>query len=594
MMAQVTAVDNNQQRYDALLARVERPIVFFNQPRAEEQLGLVYVATAAQQQGFDVRVVDEPALTIAKMLDIVSKYKVKVVGFYVDHENIFATYSMMRALKRALPEVKLVTGGPQSKEWHERILRDSPCDIAVRGEGEIVFANILSHYIYNEMSLANILGITWRDGADIRANAPSEPIDLDRFPIPNRAINPWRRRGSGSEGIVTGRGCPFRCAFCYEGRPEARYRPRDLDNVMEEVEHLVRDRGARYLVVLDDVFLLNPKRAIEFARRLTSLKKRLKSELIWFCEARADIIVKRPDMVNACVESGLTRVQIGVETGDPDVMEKYNKSLDVEETLEAAAICHRADVLSLIGNFIIGGADETWETLDTSIKFAEKLLDAAPGRIDINSTIFTPYPGTPMYNMPEKFGIELLDRDCVTGPGDNYPFHNAKGMGKWEIVHAREKFFQAIDEKMRTMLPTIPVALAERHFRAAQSFALRTRWFDFFCRHFNWYNYVGLPMSNPDVRRLSELSGEEILDVKPLRTVYLGATHDGKFVINAGHQRIELSEDASALLELCAGKLSLREILGRLSLACREMTTARARDLLQLFDENRLVIFSAI
>lgn len=580
--------------FDTALVRLVRNTIYSPSPYSDEQLGLVYVATAARKKGFTVTILDDAIVTHARIRELVERNGVRVVGFYVDHENIFAAFSAMRRLREDCPHVALVTGGPQSKEWHRRILAETPCDVAVRGEGEVPFPAILAYFIRGEGDLAEIAGITWRRNDVIVVNPDAQPINLDETPVPDRTLNPLRVHPRGAETIVTGRGCPFRCSFCYEGRPEAKYRPRSMDNVMAEVEHLIVDRRVRYLVVLDDVFLLNPKRAIEFAKRLTALRKKHKWDMVWFCEARADIIAKRPDMMEPCVESGLIRVQVGVETGNQRVLDLYNKSLSVDETLRGVEICAKYDVLSIIGNFIVGGADETWETVEDSINFAKQLLDVAPGRIDVNSTLFTPYPGTPMYQRPELYGMKVLDQDCVTGPGDNYPFHETSGLSKWQLVEARQRFTHAVDEKMTQILGSIPVSLGRRHFEAYSRYYLRTRWFDFFCRHFAWYNYLGLPVSNEDIRCLDQMVDAQIWDWKPLRTVYLGTTLDGKFIVNPGHRKVELSEDASAFYELCAGKISLREISQRLQGKGYSLNDDHLLGLVQSFDQDRLLVFSAM
>jgi anaerobic magnesium-protoporphyrin IX monomethyl ester cyclase len=212
-----------------------------------------------------------------------------------------------------LPYVKLIAGGPQAREWDRRIV-DSGFDAAVRCEGEQVIADLVE-WAKEGCSLAAVKGVTWRNELGPVPNPDALPIDLDLLPIPDRLLNPDRLNPDGAASIITGRGCPFRCTFCYEGRPEAKYRPRPLSNVLEEPEWLVTARGARYVSILDDVFTLSAKRVLEFTDRVKDIKRSTGADFIWFCEARADIIVKRPDMVYACVESGLTRMQVGMETG---------------------------------------------------------------------------------------------------------------------------------------------------------------------------------------------------------------------------------------------------------------------------------------
>src|SRR5215510_10974628 len=118
------------EQLDALLVRVNRQTVYMPGAFSEEQLGLVYVATAAEQAGYRVAILDEPGTNFTHISDVIQKCNVRVIGFYVDHENVFTAMSLMSMLKEKYPRVFLVTGGPQSKEWHRRIIADSACDIA--------------------------------------------------------------------------------------------------------------------------------------------------------------------------------------------------------------------------------------------------------------------------------------------------------------------------------------------------------------------------------------------------------------------------------------------------------------------------------
>jgi anaerobic magnesium-protoporphyrin IX monomethyl ester cyclase len=580
------------EELDALLIRLHRTHLFIPARSGDEQLGLLYVATAAARKGWRIEVFEEANVSSAVLIKYIRRRSVGVVGFYVDHENVFPVMSFMSLLKAELPHVALVAGGPQCREWDRRILDESPCDIVVRGEGELAFSEILEVLLHGRGELDDVEGITWRAASLLRRNADAKPIDLDLFPIPERSVNPARSIGNGTETIVTARGCPFRCTFCYEGRPEALYRARSIDNVLREFEHLILERHARYVIVLDDVFTLNPKRVIEVARGLEEIRSRSALDFVWFCEARADIICKRPDMLRACVDAGLARIQIGVETGSQSVLDAYNKRLKLEETLQAVELCNEMGVLSIIGNFIIGGAHETEATVSESIAFGERLLDAAPGRMENNSTIFTPYPGTPMYTHPESFGLKLIDVDCVAGPGDNYPFATTASLSKWEILDARTRFSKTLDEKMRAMVRSLPAPLVRRHFDAFVHYQMRTRWFDTFCQYLTDYNYFGLTVSNPDFRVLEELPTDDRLAWKPLRTTIIGTSRDERLIVNAGPKRVQLSERATAVYELCGGKVPLCEFPARLANAKVCMNDDEIWELMEQLDRDRLVVFA--
>ncbi|WP_348980955.1 radical SAM protein [Desulfosporosinus sp. BG] len=160
---------------------------------------------------------------------------------------------------------------------------------------------------------------------------------------------------------------------------------------------------------------------MEFCHGMKQLRQKYYN-VRWFCEGRANFITKYPEIVPVMVEAGLIRIQIGIETGNQHILDAYNKNLRLEEIRETVRICAEADVLSIVGNFIVGGAHENWETVKNSRKFAEELLEIGKGRLELTTTIYTPYPGTPMNDHPEAFGLKMLDPDCETGPGDDYCF----------------------------------------------------------------------------------------------------------------------------------------------------------------------------
>src|SRR5690606_18858186 len=107
----------------------------------------------------------------------------------------------------------------------------------------------------------------------------------------------------------------------------------------------------------------------------------------WFCEGRVDIISKHPEIAQAMQEAGLIRLQIGVESGNQRILDAYRKGITLEQITECVDICYEADILSVIGNVIIGGAFEDNETIQNTIEFVCKLMARAPGCYDFNTTI---------------------------------------------------------------------------------------------------------------------------------------------------------------------------------------------------------------
>ena len=75
--------------------------------------------------------------------------------------------------------------------------------------------------------------------------------------------------------------------------------------------------------------------------------------------------------------------------------------------LQCIQICKESGIHGITGNFIIGGAKETAETLEESRKLAADMLKAARGILELYTVYFAPYPNTRMSSSPQEFGIEI-------------------------------------------------------------------------------------------------------------------------------------------------------------------------------------------
>lgn len=584
---------------DALLIRLRPHLSFSPDPVEDEQLGLLYIATYCDENGFPVRVIDEPAPTIELLLRSIEHSKAKVVGFFCDHENISSVFEVARCIREAHPDVLMVAGGPQASAspWDERIIRESEIDMVACGEGEQTFLEILKWRIRGEGALKNIDGLVFQDEGRIVHNPPRAlRRDLDTLPAPVRTFNYLGKPPNGSENIVTARGCPYHCAFCYEGQ-RIKVRRRSTADVLAEIEYLLRERNMYYLAILDDVFTMSTKHVREICDGIKELQKKYHA-FYWFAEGRADILCKHPEMLDWMRDAGLVRLQIGVETGSQKVLDAYNKKLTLDEIRECVKLCYEKDILSVVGNFIIGGAFETWETVGESIHFACELMELAPGCFDFNTTIYTPYPATPMYTSPEEFGMTMLDQDCVTGPGDNYAFCATEGMSKWEILDARHVFMEAVENKAASLVPQISEERRVQHFQIHYLIHMHTIWVQMLSRSRNFYNYYGLQACS-DKLPIGKLEGENLHTYRPVRTVNIGASYEGDLVLKVNGKALRFNKLGEKVFEYCYGKLTVKDIVERIvdEFDMRDVRDEAERYVhrtLENLDQEKLVIFSPI
>lgn len=329
------------------------------------------------------------------------------LGFYVGADNITATKNIIRHLKLLYPNVKFIVGGPQTLGL---TYEDFDCgiDYAIIGEGEIPMLSLLSFLIDGIGELKDIPSLIYKsENQTLKKNPTDKGIieNLDSIPYPKyeNSLNKSFRKNA-MVGIITGRGCPFSCAFCYEGSNTKNVRHRSIKNVMEEIDYVIANNPhLRYFNIYDDTFTLNRERLLTFC---SEMKKR---NLKWFCEGHGYYLSRNTDIIPVMIESGLIAIQLGIESGSSDVLKAYNKKTAPQDIIDIVKIAKSSGITTISGNFIIGGAIESQKTIDESKAFAKQLIEAGRGVIELSVVYFSPYPNTDMVTNPEKYCIHLCE-----------------------------------------------------------------------------------------------------------------------------------------------------------------------------------------
>ena len=205
-----------------------------------------------------------------------------VAAFSTSMWNEQLNLHVAREVKRRHPDCLIVFGGPQVPHHPEAYFAEHPfIDVAVRGEGEEAFADVLRRGLESR-EFSGLPGVAWRDPVTRRCvrNAEERPQsrDLDLYPSPyleGLFDDLMSRRDLRFQAIIeTNRGCPFPCTFCFwgQGGLSRKYRFHGLERVERELEWCARHRIA-YVFNADSNFGMH-KRDLEIAERLVALKAR--------------------------------------------------------------------------------------------------------------------------------------------------------------------------------------------------------------------------------------------------------------------------------------------------------------------------------
>ena len=392
--------------YEILLVNISRhPIA--QSSSFQDCIGHYLIAAYLRQRDFVAQVYSG---SVQDTMDVLSRElgekHVGIVGFYAAADNIDVVAHTVRWVKKTFQAITVI-GGPQAIALDEDFFISSGNDYAIIGEGEIPIYKLLSVLIDQDGRLEDVPSLIYR--TPVSGQLIQNPIDgatiddLDSIPFPHIEDSLTRRlRMSETAGIITGRGCPNHCTFCYEGGNSKYVRFRSIENVMEEIDYVQQNNPhLKYLNVYDDTFTLNPERVLHFC---AEIKKR---KIHWFCEGHVSFVVQHPDILRTMVDSGLACIQFGIESGSQKVLDAYHKRTNRAMILDCIRICKEAGLHNATGNFIIGGAWESKETLQESMSLAAEMLAVGRGIVELYTVYFAPYPHTEIERTPETFGLSI-------------------------------------------------------------------------------------------------------------------------------------------------------------------------------------------
>jgi len=265
---------------------------------------------------FDVQIAEytikDPAIAIVS--DLFAK-KPDVIGFSCYIWNIEQTIVVIDMIRKVLPHVKIVLGGPEVSYDTEMWMARLPAvDFIVIGEGEETFRDLLRQ-IRDEQKYHFVFGIAYRKEGHAEAIiTPGRPkLDLNAIPSPHRFPEDIPTLGNRVVYFETSRGCPFSCQFCLSSI-EVGVRYFDMARVKADLLYLI-DNGAKLIKFVDRTFNIKRDYAMEIFRFLIDNHR----GCVFQFEITADIM--RPEVLDFLAEhapAGVFRFEIGVQsTNDP-------------------------------------------------------------------------------------------------------------------------------------------------------------------------------------------------------------------------------------------------------------------------------------
>jgi len=373
-------------------------------------LNLMYLAAALMARGHEARIVDANAVNMPdeQIAAEAAACGAQLIGmplFSTISAHVFKATSLIR---QRCPSAKLVLGGPEASALPERTLQSfSHVDFILRGEAEESICN-LCDALEKGAALAAVNGLTYRENGRV-THSPDVTLgkDLDQIRRPARdlAEEHYRAKRYYSilvkarpvDTVLTSRGCPFHCGFCYNQAHT--YRWRSPEDVVDEIRSIVQ-RGIRDIEVVDDSFTVRRERAMAIFDLL--IRERL--NVSFRIKSRVNAVDK--EFLRKARRAGVYLISYGVESGVQDILDRMNKRTKVAENAEAIRLAKEASMMCH-ASFVLGYPGETPDTISQTIDFVRATRPST-----VNFVALVPFPQTEVYHYAKDKGMLVGDWDA--------------------------------------------------------------------------------------------------------------------------------------------------------------------------------------
>lgn len=399
---------------DGPVVLVSRPIAF------TFPLSYAYLAGYLLQQGENVKIVfrqpDHTAL-VKQIMDL----NPVLVGFGNLYPELREISHLIELLNQAGRRFPIVIGGQMVSPIPEFTVKVTGADFAVVGEGEIILHQLVCA-LRQGKDPSDISGLAIRQGNQIVLTGLGPFIeDLSKLPpVPYELFpetewlnigrwystycpQPHWRFNDRVINVHGGRGCPFKCNFCYHHNL-ARYRPIDL--MLAEAEESLERFDGNMLYFSDDLVLGTPKRARELVVGLRALRRPVEYSV----STRFDILDRLDDdLLAEMKETGCRIMGLGIESGSDRILKIIGKNCTSAQILHNLSRLKQVGILPTV-SIMVGQLDETRDDAEASIRLMLESVRENPN-IQYAFTVTTPFPGSPLYQHIMKNGLLQGDEE---------------------------------------------------------------------------------------------------------------------------------------------------------------------------------------
>ena len=435
-------------------------------------LGTIWAGAVLQQSGFDVSLFDTNLRKGPEEISLpLTQQQPDYLVIYDDGFNYLtkmcltvmreAAFMMIREGKKN--NCPVIISSSDSTDHFEMYI-DQGADYVIRGEGEATLKELLLS-LESGGDKGIIPGIAYRNGDEIEVNTVRPVLrDLDSLPPPAwdlidaesyRAI--WKKKhGYFSLNIATTRGCPYKCNWCAKPIYGNRYNSRSPEQVVDEIEFLLKKFQPDHFWMCDDIFGLKPK----WIKHFSDLVKERKLTFKYKIQSRVDLLLEE-NTIQALADSGAETVWVGAESGSQKILDAMDKGTTTDQIYEATRQLKSKGIRAAY--FLqFGYLGETIADINSTLNM---VLEMMPEEIGIS--ISYPLPGTKFHDLVKN---ELIQKQNWTDSDDlammyqsTFPAAYYKVLHRY--IHSRYRIKRGLNQlKKRKLYPLRTIASLFYHW----------------------------------------------------------------------------------------------------------------------------------
>lgn len=390
-------------QYDVILIR-SQIVSLYN--AVFPPFGAIFLGSRLKKEGYKVKIFDAQVEKLENLYQLLKESEPIWIGFtdVMTGPAIKSNLEIAQKVRQIKPGIPLVWGGPHPSVMPEQTAQHELVDIVGIGEGERTVLE-LTEALKTKKDITKIAGLAFIKEGRVIITPPRELImdwdkevsldwDLVDFEKYINRVDNFR-----NVPIITSRGCPFRCGFCYNLKANRRrYRGWSLAQTIEELKKLII-RGVNYITFEDDNFLVDKERTREIAKFLHQ------RQIKWGADNGFRVDSLDEKTLQIFKETGCDHLSFGAESGSQRILDLVQKDTTVEQILKATQLITKYNIAAKY-SWMIGFPGESKKDIYCTLDLIDQIVKINPNTAHYIG-LFSPYPGIPLAEKSLEAGWQI-------------------------------------------------------------------------------------------------------------------------------------------------------------------------------------------